>query len=61
MIPILSDIHRDKIVNPSKYYPNWDSLPQEQKKALLENIWPSEIERFKEEVGIFSHIIIERN
>ena len=41
--------HLDKIKNPNKYYPNWDSMPEIKKKGAI-NYWKKEIERYKKEI-----------
>ncbi|MFS8564375.1 MAG: tetratricopeptide repeat protein [Rhabdochlamydiaceae bacterium] len=37
-------IHKDKIVNPAKYCPDWDKLDPRQREALLNKKWPAEIQ-----------------
>ncbi|WP_316359483.1 hypothetical protein [Candidatus Neptunichlamydia sp. REUL1] len=51
--------HKDKIANPSKYVPEWDSLHPNQKKSLLEKGWPKEIKCYTAQKEILEGILIE--
>ncbi|MDX8430651.1 MAG: tetratricopeptide repeat protein [Candidatus Algichlamydia australiensis] len=53
-------IHQDKITNPKKYCPEWDSFHPNRKKALLEKVWPNEINCFSEEKDILQELLKER-
>lgn len=54
------EIHKDKIANPKKYCPDWDSFRPERKKALVEKLWPSEIQKFEEQKIILNDILMNR-
>lgn len=53
-------IHKEKIANPVKYYPDWESLYPKRKTALLEKLWPDEILNLTEEKQILEEILKQR-
>ena len=53
-------IHKDKIVNPTKYYPDWDKLDPRQREALINKKWPVEISGYEEQRNLLQSIINER-
>ena len=53
-------IHEDKIVNPIKYYPDWDKLDPKQREALVNKKWPAEIKGYEEQRDILQSILNER-
>ena len=54
------ELHKDKINNPEKYYPEWNSLNQKQREALINNKWPSDIKRQEEQKKILEEILKSR-
>lgn len=52
--------HKDKIVNPSKYCPDWDTFHPNRQKALVEKIWPTEIQCYTEQMDILQTILNQR-
>ena len=36
--------HKDKIANPSNYCPDWDAFHPDRQKALINKLWPNEIQ-----------------
>ena len=50
-------IHSDKITNPQKYIPNWESLDVRQRKALVMQKWPSDIQRLKEQKNAMKQLL----
>jgi len=53
-------VHEDKIVNPSKYCPKWDSFHPNRQRALVEKIWPAEIECYTEQRDILQTILNQK-
>jgi hypothetical protein len=53
-------IHKDKIANPTKHYPNWNRLDPRQRDALINKKWPVEIKGYKEQKEILQSILKER-
>jgi hypothetical protein len=53
-------IHKDKIANPTKYYPDWDKLDPRQREALINKKWPAEINVYKEQSSALLSILNER-
>ncbi len=53
-------IHKDKIVNPTKYYPDWDKLDPRQREALIHKKWPTEIQVYEEQKSVLQSILDER-
>ncbi|MES2273256.1 MAG: hypothetical protein V4487_03600 [Chlamydiota bacterium] len=53
-------IHKDKIVNPSKYYPDWNELHPARRDALINKRWPAEIKLYEEQRNILQSILNER-
>ncbi len=53
-------IHKDKIVNPTKYYPDWDKLDPRQREALINKKWPTEIQVYEEQKKVLQSILDER-
>ena len=53
--------HKDKIANPSKYCPDWDNFHPNRQKALVEKVWPSEIQCFTEQRDILKIVLDQRN
>jgi hypothetical protein len=51
--------HQDKIRNPQKYIPNFDTLDPRQRKALPDK-WQADINRQSEQKNILEEIIKER-
>lgn len=49
--------HQDKIANPSKYCPDWDTIDPRRKNALINKRWPAEIQCFTEEREILQTIL----
>jgi len=54
-------IHKEKIGNPSKYYPNWDKLDPRHREALVSKKWPTEIKIYEEQKNILQSILDERS
>ena len=52
--------HQDKIVNPRKYIPDFDSLILQEQVALIERTWPRDIQRQEEQKMILEGILKER-
>jgi RHS repeat-associated protein len=50
------DVHLDKITNPSKYVPNWNSLLTSHQQSLL-NGWKREINNASEQINILKGIL----
>lgn len=50
-------IHQDKIANPIKYCPDWDTFHPNRQKALVEKIWPAEIKCYTEQRDILQAIL----
>ncbi len=53
-------LHKDKIANPSKHCPKWDSFHPNRQKALVEKIWPAEIECYTEQRDILQTILNQK-
>ncbi len=53
-------IHRDKIADPLKHYPNWYELEVIERNALIDEKWPSDIKRLSEQRDILQSILNER-
>jgi hypothetical protein len=51
--------HRDKIANPRKHIPDWESLDPRQQKALLDKKWLSDIQRQTEQLEILEGLLKE--
>lgn len=51
--------HEDKIANPQKYHPDWDSWPQAKRDWTLKK-WHEDIERNSEQVAIDKAVYLER-
>jgi hypothetical protein len=49
--------HKDKIANPEKYIPKWKSLDPRQQKALIDQKWPSDIQRQAEQLEILEGLL----
>lgn len=56
----LIDEHKDKIANPSKYCQDWDNFHPNRKKALIEKVWPTEIQCYTEQKDILKTILDQR-
>ncbi len=54
-------LHKDKLSNPRKYYPNWDGLDYRFKNDLIRNNWPNEINNFQEQKNILQSFLNQRN
>ncbi|MFI5334208.1 MAG: tetratricopeptide repeat protein [Chlamydiales bacterium] len=52
--------HQDKIVNPSKYCPDWDNFHPNRQKALIEKIWPAEIQCYTEQKDVLTTILNQK-
>ncbi len=52
--------HKDKIANPSKYCQDWDNFHPNRKKALVEKVWPAEIQCYTEQKDILKTILDQR-
>ena len=52
--------HKDKVANPSKYCPDWDTFHPNRQKALVEKIWPTEIQCYTEQMDILQTILNKR-
>lgn len=52
--------HNDKIANPSKYCQDWDNFHPNRQKALVEKVWPTEIECYAEQRDILQTILDQR-
>jgi tetratricopeptide (TPR) repeat protein len=53
-------IHKDKISNPTKHYPNWDKLDPRQREALINKKWPAEIQNYEDQRNVLQSILNER-
>lgn len=53
-------IHKEKITNPTKYYPHWDKLDPRRREALINKIWPKEIKQYEEQRKVLQSILNER-
>jgi hypothetical protein len=51
--------HKDKIANPSKYCPDWENFHPNRKQALVDKIWPAEIQCYTEQKDILK-ILLEQ-
>jgi len=54
------DEHLDKIANPKKYFPDWDSFHPNKKEDLVNSHWPNDIKRLKEQKEILECILKNR-
>ena len=54
-------LHKDKIENPTKHYPDWDKLDPRQREALINKKWPTEIKMYEEQKNILQSILNERH
>lgn len=52
--------HKDKIATPSKYCQDWDNFHPNRQKALVEKIWPIEIQCYTEQRDILQTILDQR-
>jgi tetratricopeptide (TPR) repeat protein len=52
--------HKDKIANPSKAIPDWETLHPERKNALINKKWPTEIQCYTEQRDILQNILNQR-
>ena len=43
-------LHKDKILNPSKYYPDWNRFDERYKQGLMKH-WNHEIQTFEQDVS----------
>lgn len=50
-------VHQDKIANPSKYCPDWDTMDPRRQEALINKRWPTEIQCYTEERDILQSIL----
>jgi len=50
----------DKIVNPKKYYPNWESLDPRNRDNLINKKWKQDIQRQSEQKEILECILKNR-
>lgn len=53
-------IHKDKIANPTKHYPDWNALDPRQRNALINKKWPLEIKGYEEQKDMLQSILKER-
>jgi hypothetical protein len=53
-------LHQDKIMNPSKYYPDWNKLDPRRRQALIDKIWPAEIQCSAEQMNILQTILEQK-
>ena len=53
-------MHKDKIANPNKYYPDWDKLDPRQCEALITKKCPTEIKIYEEQKNVLQSILNER-
>jgi tetratricopeptide (TPR) repeat protein len=53
-------LHKDKISNPTKYYPDWDKLDSRQREALINKKWPAEIQNYEDQRKVLQSILNER-
>ena len=53
-------IHKEKIMTPTKYYPDWDKLDPRQREALINKKWPAEIKGYEEQKAVLQSILNER-
>lgn len=51
------DLHKDKIANPSKYCPEWDTMDPRRQQALVNKRWPAEIQCYTEQRDILQTIL----
>jgi len=56
----LISLHKDKIINPAKYYPDWDRLDCRRREALVNKKWPIEVKIYQEQKQVLESILIER-
>jgi len=56
----LITLHKDKIAQPEKYIPDFNTLDARRQKALVQSLWPQEIARFQEQVAILQGILRDR-
>lgn len=52
--------HRDKILNPDLYLPEWAALDARHQYDLLVNRWPREVLNLEEQKSILEGILSER-
>lgn len=52
--------HYDKIADPEKYFPDWKNFHPNRKKDLVNNHWPNDIKRLKEQQEILECILKNR-
>lgn len=53
-------IHKDKIENPTKHYPDWNKLDPRQREALIKKKWPTEINIYEDQKNVLQSILQER-
>ncbi|MEZ4676296.1 MAG: hypothetical protein R2932_18895 [Caldilineaceae bacterium] len=51
--------HRDKIINPEKYVPNFRELDPRRQEALLTRVWPNDIQRQTEQLEVLKGLVDE--
>lgn len=52
--------HYDKIADPEKHFPNWENFHPNRKKDLVNNHWPNDVKRLKEQKEILECILKNR-
>ena len=52
--------HKDKIANPAKYCPDSDNFHPNRKKALVEKVWPNEIQCYTEQMDILQTVLNQK-
>jgi hypothetical protein len=53
-------LHKDKIMSPSKYYPDWNKLDPRRRLALIDKKWPAEIECCTEQMKVLQTILEQK-
>jgi hypothetical protein len=54
------ELHKDKIKNPEKYYPNFRKLDIREQEANINKIWPRDIAKQQEQKSILEGILKNR-
>ncbi len=52
--------HQDKIANPLKHYPHWNTLDPRRQDALINKRWPAEIQCYTEQKDVLQTLLDQR-
>ena len=51
------ELHKDKIINPQKHYPNWEKEDFRAREHWVNQKWPGDIARQQEQKAILEGIL----